>query len=856
MRCSQCGAESPAEAIFCIACGANVRPMAATPPRVSKPPAHDPVAGAQTIVPHGMRADSLSAGERIGPDGRYEVVRFLGQGGMGAVYEASDLQLGEAVAIKVLLPSLLESEAARSRLLREARAARSLSHPRIVKVFGVEQHEGFTFIVMELLDPTTLRDELVRQRAEGRTMPLADIVSLTRDACEALGHAHATGLLHRDIKPDNIVVQRDGSGLHAKLLDFGIAAAIDPQLRTSTRSAQGTAGYIAPEVLMSGVAELASDIYSFGVVLHECLTGVIPVGRTEPASTLRAGISPRWDALFDRVLAGDPAKRPRSASELLALVVEAAAEPARPAPAASGTRAGGERQGSPTRQAQRPAPVRSSRATAWIAVGLGALVIAAGGWWKFRPDAESPKSPETAAVAAPGAAPQDPLPPVVAPQASPAMATAPSAPEPAYSPIADLLESAGNAERQGQLFTGETSALAYFRRVLELQPDNEAASLGIGRLQHLKMEEGRRLEAAGDLEGARGSYEQASQIRADEVVHIALDRIAAAALAPEPAAQGLLSAPSEAAQVSPIEPPPQAVSSPPPGSSSGLLEVGLLALNISQGTYRANQYSSGPGDPVARAEVTLRLVNASGLPMAIAHQKGERAALAGGNSDWSFEAISGVGIVSRGQQPETELLAGGAVTVTWRFRGEPGMKAGPFSFTTSLSGQRRGESILVPVSQTAMIPGAGPEPQAMLRPASQAPVAASLVSLDLRQGTYQANQYSSGKGAPVTRADVSLRLENVSGEDIRLSHPSRTEVLLSGGTSSWIHEEVAGVGAVSPGQSPTTLVPAGSSLVVTWTFRGAPHVDTGTYALTAVLAYERPGFSGFVSVGEAGMRPR
>lgn len=252
--------------------------------------------------------------------GRYRLGARLGHGGMAEVYAAEDLRLGRPVAIKLLRRQLGEDPAVRARFEREACTAARIAHPNIVGILDIGEDDGVAFIIMERLDGSTLADELLLGRlAEGRVRQVAVQV------LAALGAAHAAGIVHRDVKPANILTCRDG---RVKVADFGIATALDEaQHITSTGWLVGTPAYVAPERILGKAATPSSDLYSLGAVLFECLSGERPFAdkttvellaaiREEvpvPVSTLRPGVDPILCRLIDDCLRKDPAARPASA---------------------------------------------------------------------------------------------------------------------------------------------------------------------------------------------------------------------------------------------------------------------------------------------------------------------------------------------------------------------------------------------------------------------------------------------------------------------------------------------------------------------------------------------------------------
>lgn len=206
-------------------------------------------------------------GKRIG--GRYEILRDIGGGGMSRVYLAHDIILGRDVAIKILNYDFSNEEELKRRFMREALSATSLSHPNIVDIFDVGEDGELHYLVMEFIDGQTLKEFI---RSNGPLTP-AEALPIMEQLVSAISNAHDNGIVHRDIKPQNILMDHDGN---VKITDFGIAMALSATAHTKTNSVLGTVHYLSPEQARGGMATKKSDIYSVGIVFYELLTGNLP----------------------------------------------------------------------------------------------------------------------------------------------------------------------------------------------------------------------------------------------------------------------------------------------------------------------------------------------------------------------------------------------------------------------------------------------------------------------------------------------------------------------------------------------------------------------------------------------------
>ena len=256
--------------------------------------------------------------------GRYSLERELGRGGMGVVYLAREVRLDRPVAIKLLPPARAADAALRDRFLREARTAAKLSHPNILPIFAVDEVQDFVFFAMGYVDGETLTERL---RSRGPLTP-SDAARLLREVAWALGYAHEHGVVHRDVKPDNILLE-SASG-RALVADFGIAAAISGAASLSGAEVVGTPEFMSPEQALGEAVDGRSDLYALGIVGYLTLSGRLPFEADRPTevlakqvttpapavATVAAGIPRRLANAIDRCLAKDPAERPQSGPDL------------------------------------------------------------------------------------------------------------------------------------------------------------------------------------------------------------------------------------------------------------------------------------------------------------------------------------------------------------------------------------------------------------------------------------------------------------------------------------------------------------------------------------------------------------
>lgn len=261
-----------------------------------------------------------------------EIVRFIGRGGMGVVYEALDRQLDRKVALKILSPAIARDPAFAERFMREAKVMAKLTHPHVVGIYdfgkkvriGAERDAPLCFFLMEFVDGLTLRQLL----DSGELTP-QQAFAIVPQICEALQYAHNKGVVHRDIKPENILMDRQGN---VKIADFGLAKMMGLQSRdytiSTTGQVLGTLHYMAPEQMERPTeVDHRADIYSLGVVFYQMLTGELPLGRFAPPSR-KAPVDARLDEVVLRALEKEPARRYQQASALQSQIESIAATPA------------------------------------------------------------------------------------------------------------------------------------------------------------------------------------------------------------------------------------------------------------------------------------------------------------------------------------------------------------------------------------------------------------------------------------------------------------------------------------------------------------------------------------------------
>ena len=289
------------------------------------------VIGAPGSSVFGHEDEVSDMGPKVGDEfAGYRLISVLGRGGMSVVFQAENARIGSTVALKVLSPDLSNDDVFRARFLQESRIAASLNHPNVIPIYDMGSEGDLLYIAMRHVPGSDLREILRRDR----TLTPAQALLIVHQAARALDHAHRSGLVHRDVKPANLLVQRgvDDDPDHVYLADFGITKhALSRSGLTPTGQFMGTIDYIAPEQVQSRVIDGRADTYSLGCVLYESLTGQVPFVKEADAaviwahveeeptapSRLRPELGEDFDDVMFRVLAKNPDDRYASAREFV-----------------------------------------------------------------------------------------------------------------------------------------------------------------------------------------------------------------------------------------------------------------------------------------------------------------------------------------------------------------------------------------------------------------------------------------------------------------------------------------------------------------------------------------------------------
>jgi serine/threonine protein kinase len=314
--------------------------------------------------------------------GRYRILGKLGQGGMGVVYKAEDSFLGRTVVLKFLMPEVMADSEFRERFLHEAKAAAAFDHPNICTLYGIEEFEGATFLVMAYIGGKTLKE-----RIQSGPMPPGEALRIAAETALGLREAHRKGVVHRDVKPSNILLAPDG---RAVIADFGLAQFDNDPRITRHGEWMGTPAYMAPEQIRGEKATPRSDIWALGVVLYEMIAGRLPFSNThipslilaiqdgsfEALSSVRPDAPPELDRTMQRMLARKAEERFPDAEAALENFRSLSAVP-------------------PASGLLETPPRRAGARRTWMAAVAGVLVVAAVILWRFAPSGAPVESPET-----------------------------------------------------------------------------------------------------------------------------------------------------------------------------------------------------------------------------------------------------------------------------------------------------------------------------------------------------------------------------------------------------------------------------------------------------------------------------
>jgi tetratricopeptide (TPR) repeat protein/tRNA A-37 threonylcarbamoyl transferase component Bud32 len=387
MVCPKCGSERPPQNGLCPACGAP-RPAAGAPPSDAATALSHAAPGEATTRPAGgARAATPPAGHRTGPlapgqefGPRYRILKTLGAGGMGAVYQAWDEELGVAVALKVILPEALadpqSAQEVERRFKRELLLARQVTHRNVVRIHDLGEVEGVKYLTMPFIQGEDVAHILKR---EGK-LPIERVLSIAKQVASGLAAAHEKGIVHRDLKPENIMIDADGT---AVIMDFGISRSVSGTgTATALGTVMGTLEYMSPEQAQGQAVDQRADIYAFGLILYDLIGGRWRASKYEtPMSELMARLTqplppikvvapdatPALDAIITKCLQTDPARRYQTTTDLLRDLenLDANGHPVRAIPAA---------------------PAGPARKWTYAAAALALVAVAAlgGAWWLFQ----------------------------------------------------------------------------------------------------------------------------------------------------------------------------------------------------------------------------------------------------------------------------------------------------------------------------------------------------------------------------------------------------------------------------------------------------------------------------------------
>ncbi len=306
IQCPTCGTQNPAGEARCARCNAPLSGDGAKPQGKTANSGGQPNQASRTKQPQ----ITFPRGKVLA--NRYTIIEMIGRGGMGCIYKAHDNVLNEEVALKMLLPQFVRDSVVVNRFYNEARIARQLAHPNIVRVHDIGMTEGVLYISMEYLRGRSLRD-LMEHQGGGQWLSIEMALRIVDGICEALEYAHQY-TVHRDIKPENVMIGENGQ---VKLMDFGISKLVTKSNLTATSMVMGTPHYMSPEQFKdSRAVDGRADVYSMGVLIYEMLTGGLPTGMGKPLSAVRSDAPFELDGIVIKCTEKDPENRFQSVREL------------------------------------------------------------------------------------------------------------------------------------------------------------------------------------------------------------------------------------------------------------------------------------------------------------------------------------------------------------------------------------------------------------------------------------------------------------------------------------------------------------------------------------------------------------
>lgn len=296
--CPACNHQNPDDAISCGSCGDRLV--------ISS--------DLQKTIIRGTQPEAFAPGYLVAD--RYEILKEIGRGGMGVVYRVKDTRLlNREMALKMIHPQIVELAEARQRFEQEVNTCLDLLHPNIVRVHNLEELEGLQFFTMEYITGRNLQELIAERRSKKPPFTLFEIEAIIAPVLDALSYAHQF-TIHRDIKPDNIIVIGDFPNVSVKVLDFGIAKTLTTSRFTQTAQVLGTAFYMAPEQMSGGEIDHRADLYSMGMIVYEMLTGKMAVGRFRLPGEIYTGLPKELDEMLEKALASAPEQRFQDAAAM------------------------------------------------------------------------------------------------------------------------------------------------------------------------------------------------------------------------------------------------------------------------------------------------------------------------------------------------------------------------------------------------------------------------------------------------------------------------------------------------------------------------------------------------------------